>query len=66
MFFFFQDFAKMNPQEILTNTQNSVCNKNILDAFTKLTDLQNTDKNSDKEYTANLGKLKEAERRNEG
>lgn len=56
----------MNPQEILTNTQNSVCSKDILDSFAKLTDLQNTDKNSDKEYTSNLGKLNEAQKRNEG
>lgn len=55
----------MNPQEILTNTQNSVCSKDILDTFTKLTDLQNTDKNSDKEYGENLTKLNEAEKRNE-
>lgn len=56
----------MNPQEILTNTQNSVCSKDILDTFTKLTDLQNTDRNSDKQYTVNLGKLTEAQKRNEG
>lgn len=56
----------MNPHEILINTQNSVCSKDILDSFTKLTELQNRDKNSDKEYTANVSKLNEAQKRNEG
>lgn len=56
----------MNPQEILINTQNSVCSKDILETFTKLTELQNTDKNSDKEYSSNILKLTEAQKRNEG
>lgn len=40
-----QDFTKMNPQELLHNTQISVCSQEINETFNKLLELRNSQKN---------------------
>lgn len=41
-----QDFTKMNPQELLHNTQASVCSPEINNAFNKLVETRNKQKNN--------------------
>lgn len=41
-----QDFTKMNPQELLHNTQISVCDAPTNEAFNKLIELRSTQKNN--------------------
>lgn len=41
-----QDFTKMNPQELLHNTQISVCTQEINEAFSKLIETRNQQKNN--------------------
>ncbi len=60
-----QDFTKMNPQELLKNTQISVCPQEIIDAFQKLIQKRDEQKNVSKVNADNLIKLKDAEERNE-
>ncbi|XP_061391212.1 structural maintenance of chromosomes protein 5 [Musca vetustissima] len=45
-----QDFAKMNPQEILLNTINSVCSQDVIENFQKLKDLRKTQENGKSDY----------------
>uniref|UniRef100_A0A1I8MVV4 Structural maintenance of chromosomes protein 5 n=1 Tax=Musca domestica TaxID=7370 RepID=A0A1I8MVV4_MUSDO len=45
-----QDFAKMNPQEILLNTINSVCSPDVINNFQKLKDLRHSQENKKSEY----------------
>ncbi|XP_030375242.1 structural maintenance of chromosomes protein 5 isoform X2 [Scaptodrosophila lebanonensis] len=35
-----QDFAKMNPQELLLNTMSSICDSDLINSFTDLKDLR--------------------------
>ncbi|XP_037899548.1 structural maintenance of chromosomes protein 5-like, partial [Glossina fuscipes] len=55
-----QDFAKMNPQEILSNTISSVCNVEILENFEKLKELQNNQENNQSTHQKLVQKLAES------
>jgi chromosome segregation ATPase len=59
-----QDFTKMNPQELLKNTQISVCPQEIVDTFQKLIEKRGEQKDVSKVNADNLIKLKDAEERN--
>lgn len=61
-----QDFTKMNPQELLDNTQSSVCSPDIAEALKNLKDLRGKQKNSSKKLEDNIKLLSEQEKRNEG
>lgn len=56
----------MNPQELLTNTQSSVCQPEVLQAFETLKEYRQQQKSDGKELDENRAKLKENELRNEG
>ncbi|XP_073840909.1 structural maintenance of chromosomes 5 isoform X2 [Musca autumnalis] len=45
-----QDFAKMNPQEILLNTINSVCSQDVINNFQKLKELRHSQENGKCDY----------------
>lgn len=60
-----QDFTKMNPQELLKNTQISVCPQDIIDSFQKLNEKREEQKNVSKVNSDNIVKLKDAEERND-
>ncbi|XP_075160033.1 structural maintenance of chromosomes 5 isoform X2 [Haematobia irritans] len=55
-----QDFAKMNPQEILSNTVNSVCGQDVIDNLKKLKELRNSQENGKSLYKTLLQKLESA------
>ncbi|XP_055383062.1 structural maintenance of chromosomes protein 5 [Condylostylus longicornis] len=59
-----QDFAKMNPNEILINTMTSVCSQEVVKNFEMLKEFQNQQKNSYKGLKDSLDKLKELENQN--
>lgn len=61
-----QDFTKMNPQELLDNTQSSVCSPDVAEALQNLKDLRGQQKNSSKKLEDNIKLLAEQEKRNEG
>lgn len=54
-----QDFAKMDPQEILKNTINSVCSEDVVDNFKKLKELKNLQENGRKCHRDLVQKLEE-------
>ncbi|KAL9872094.1 structural maintenance of chromosomes protein 5-like [Glossina fuscipes fuscipes] len=58
-----QDFAKMNPQEILSNTISSVSNVEILENFKKLKKLQNNQENNQSTHQKLVQKLAESKNR---
>uniref|UniRef100_A0A1A9VQ45 Structural maintenance of chromosomes protein 5 n=1 Tax=Glossina austeni TaxID=7395 RepID=A0A1A9VQ45_GLOAU len=58
-----QDFAKMNPQEILSNTISSACSVEILENFKKLKDLQNNQENNQSTHQQLIQKLEESKSR---
>lgn len=61
-----QDFTKMNPQELLDNTQSSVCSPEIEEALRNLKELRSQQKNSGKVLNDNKKMLDEQVKRNEG
>uniref|UniRef100_A0A1B0AD99 Structural maintenance of chromosomes protein 5 n=1 Tax=Glossina pallidipes TaxID=7398 RepID=A0A1B0AD99_GLOPL len=61
-----QDFAKMSPQEILSNTISSVCSVEILENFEKLKELQNNQKNNQSTHQKLVQKLEESKNRING
>lgn len=60
-----QDFTKMNPRELLLNTQASVCSPSMIEQMDRLIDMRKQQKNVTKSNADNLAKLKEAEAKNE-
>ncbi|XP_058828932.1 structural maintenance of chromosomes protein 5 [Topomyia yanbarensis] len=60
-----QDFTKMNPRELLLNTQSSVCSAQMSDVMEQLMNKRKEQKNVSKSSSDNLTKLKEAEAKNE-
>ncbi|XP_055533041.1 structural maintenance of chromosomes protein 5 [Wyeomyia smithii] len=60
-----QDFAKMNPQEILLNTQASVCEPRMIEVLDQLREKRKEQKNVTKSTVDHAAKLKEAESKNE-
>ncbi|KAG4065304.1 hypothetical protein HA402_012746 [Bradysia odoriphaga] len=56
-----QDFAKMNPQELLHNTQTSVCSPECSAMFEKLKDLRSQQKGDGSALIAQINKLNEHE-----
>lgn len=60
-----QDFTKMNPRELLLNTQASVCAPNMMELMDEMMDKRKQQKNVTKSNTDHLAKLKEAEAKNE-
>jgi structural maintenance of chromosomes protein 5 len=60
-----QDFAKMNAQEILKNTQSSVCSAEMSETFDKLIEKRAKQLESSKVSQDSMTKLLEAEQRNE-
>uniref|UniRef100_A0A1A9W6X1 Structural maintenance of chromosomes protein 5 n=1 Tax=Glossina brevipalpis TaxID=37001 RepID=A0A1A9W6X1_9MUSC len=58
-----QDFAKMNPKEILANTISSVCNVEIVEGFEKLKELQNNEESSQSNHQKLVKKLAESKNR---
>uniref|UniRef100_A0A1A9V4L0 Structural maintenance of chromosomes protein 5 n=1 Tax=Glossina austeni TaxID=7395 RepID=A0A1A9V4L0_GLOAU len=58
-----QDFAKMNPHEILSNTISSVCSVEILKNFEKLKELQNNQENNQSTHQKLVQKLGESKNR---
>lgn len=58
-----QDFAKMNPQEILVNTQMSVCSAECIEMFEKLKQLRNHQKTDVHTLVTQMNKLREYEGR---
>lgn len=60
-----QDFTKMNPQELLDNTQSSVCLPEIEEALKNLKELRSQQKNSGKVLGDNKKMLDEQVKRNE-
>lgn len=59
-----QDFTKMNPQELLLNTQASVCTKEINEAFEKLLTTRNSQKNNSKTRAEVIAQLNDNVNRN--
>ncbi|XP_055627453.1 structural maintenance of chromosomes protein 5 isoform X2 [Toxorhynchites rutilus septentrionalis] len=60
-----QDFTKMNPRELLMNTQASVCSAAMIEQMDQLIDKRKRQLNVIKSNADNLAKLKEAEAKNE-
>lgn len=60
-----QDFAKMNAQELLENTQISVCPTHISDMLAELKQLRATQLNGAKDLADTQTKLREHEQRTE-
>lgn len=60
-----QDFTKMNSQELLRNTQNSVCTPETINTFKQLLEQREIQVNFDRIHNENIAKLKEAEDRND-
>ncbi|XP_053684572.1 structural maintenance of chromosomes protein 5 [Sabethes cyaneus] len=60
-----QDFAKMNPQELLMNTQASVCSSNMIEVMDQLLEKRKEQKDVTKSTADHAAKLKEAESKNE-
>ena len=60
-----QDFTKMNSQELLKNTQNSVCTPETIEIYNQLLNQREIQKNFNKRNDDNIAKLKDAEERNE-
>lgn len=60
-----QDFARMNPQEILKNTQSSVCEPEMADILANLIELRVQQKTVDKRNNEVVNQLNENEKRNE-
>lgn len=56
-----QDFAKMNSQEILNNTQSSVCSAECVDMFEKLKQLRAEQKDEGRTLATRINKLTENE-----
>lgn len=56
-----QDFAKMNPQELLHNTQSSVCSTECADMFEKLKQLRAQQKGDGGALITQMSKLNENE-----
>lgn len=60
-----QDFTKLNPQELLLNTQTSVCSVEVINAFQSLVTKREEQKNASKTNTDIASHLKDIESRNE-
>ncbi|XP_055591280.1 structural maintenance of chromosomes protein 5, partial [Uranotaenia lowii] len=60
-----QDFTKMNPRELLLNTQASVCRPEMYQLWEQLLEKRKEQKNVFKSNVDNLTRLKEAEAKNE-
>jgi structural maintenance of chromosomes protein 5 len=60
-----QDFAKMNAQEILKNTQSSVCDADVPEMFDQLVEKRQKQLESERRSQDIQVKLREAEQRNE-
>ena len=60
-----QDFTKLNPQELLLNTQTSVCSVEVTNAFQSLVTKREEQKNASKTNTDIASRLKDIESRNE-
>lgn len=60
-----QDFTKLNPQELLHNTQISVCTPEITEAFQKLLKTREQQKNNAKTNTELQTRLEDNRNRNE-
>uniref|UniRef100_A0A8D8ITH6 Structural maintenance of chromosomes protein 5 n=1 Tax=Culex pipiens TaxID=7175 RepID=A0A8D8ITH6_CULPI len=60
-----QDFTKMNPRELLLNTQASVCAPRMIELMDELMDKRKQQKTVSKSNTDCATKLKEAEAKNE-
>lgn len=56
-----QDFAKMNPQELLHNTQSSVCSPECSEMFEKLKELRAQQKGDGNTLITQISKLSENE-----
>lgn len=56
-----QDFAKMNPQELLLNTQSSVCSVECSEMFEKLKQLRAQQKGGGNTLVTQMSKLNESE-----
>lgn len=56
-----QDFAKMNPQELLHNTQTSVCSPECGELFEKLKELRAQQKGDGNALLTHISKLNENE-----
>ncbi|CAO1435643.1 unnamed protein product [Diamesa serratosioi] len=60
-----QDFTKLNPQELLLNTQTSVCSLEVINAFQTLVTKREEQKSSSKRNQDITSRLKDIESRNE-
>uniref|UniRef100_A0A1I8NSZ9 Structural maintenance of chromosomes protein 5 n=2 Tax=Stomoxys calcitrans TaxID=35570 RepID=A0A1I8NSZ9_STOCA len=60
-----QDFAKMNPQEILSNTIGSVCGPDVVNNFKKLKELRNAQEHGKSSYKTLVQKLEATMNRTE-
>ncbi|XP_055857163.1 structural maintenance of chromosomes protein 5 [Episyrphus balteatus] len=61
-----QDFAKMNPQELLNNTISSVCEQPVIEKFDKLKELQKKKQNAKNSLIDDINRLNDLKHRNEG
>ncbi|CRK96211.1 CLUMA_CG009639, isoform A [Clunio marinus] len=59
-----QDFTKLNPQELLRNTQSSVCSEEVNNAFQSLLTIRDQQKNNSKQHDNILVQLEDNRNRN--
>lgn len=60
-----QDFAKMNPQELLNNTIASVCEDSVIEKFNKLKEMQKKKQSAKNNLIDDVNKLNDLKHRNE-
>lgn len=60
-----QDFTMMNPQELLQNTQISVCSKEVNEAFANLIETRNKQKSNHTSRSDLQGRLEDSRNRNQ-
>lgn len=60
-----QDFAKMNPHEVLLNTLKSVCTTEMNEMYNKLISLREQWNSSETDLAENIKRLKELQNRND-